>query len=260
MRSGLEIFSSSVFNLVFPDQCRLCERPLREISRVPVCAECLASPAPHEAEFFCRACRIPFLNSEALDELGLCPVCSEGGSNFDAVYSFGEYDGALRGLIHLFKYSKIETLAQPLSRLLVRALPREQPFDLIIPVPMHWRKRWERGFNQAELLAAPLARRYGIKLSQNLRRRRYTQSQAALSEAERRRNLKDSFCVTHPEEVAGRRVLLVDDVLTTGATLRAAAACLKSAGVAYVSALTLARVEHREVGRTLAALAATGTK
>lgn len=165
--------------------------------------------------------------------------------NFDAAYSFGSYEGPLRSLIHLFKYTKVESLAQPLSRCLERAMPREQRFDLIIAIPMHWRKRWERGFNQADLLARPLARRCELKLAGNLQRKRYTKSQAALTETERQENLKDSFCVKNPEQLAGKRVLLVDDVFTTGATLRAAAGALKAAGVAHVSVLTLARVDRR---------------
>lgn len=165
--------------------------------------------------------------------------------NFDTAYSFGSYEGALQKLIHLFKYARVETLAGPLSRLLIRGLPLEQRFDAVVAMPMHWRKTWERGFNQAELLARPVARRYGVKLAKNLRRTRYTKPQAGLKEASRRENLKGSFRVRKAEQIAGKRVLLIDDVFTTGATLRAAAAELKAAGAVHVSALTLARVDRR---------------
>jgi ComF family protein len=185
-----------------------------------------------------------------LDEHDLCTVCREGLANFDAAYSFGSYDGPLQQLIHLFKYAKVESLAQPLSSFLLRALPLEANFDLIMAMPMHWRKRWQRGFNQAELLAAPVARRYGLPLLANLRRTRYTKSQAGLTESARRDNLRGSFRVHRPDQVAAKRILLVDDVFTTGATLRAAAAVLKSAGVAHVSALTLARVDRAISTRT----------
>jgi ComF family protein len=185
------------------------------------------------------------VDSYPLDEHDLCTVCRESLVNFDCVYSFGSYDGVLQKLIHLFKYGKVETLARPLSGLLIRALPVDERFDIVIAMPMHWRKRWERGFNQSELLAEPVARRYGLRLSSHLRRTRYTKAQAGLTEAERQENLKDSFIVSHAEQVAGKRVLLVDDVFTTGATLRAAAAALKAAGVHHVSALTLARVDRR---------------
>lgn len=238
------------FNLVFPDDCRICEQPLANVSRVPVCGSCVALPQPLEAEFFCRACRTPFVDEIALDGNDLCAVCREGLANFDAAYSFGSYEGTLQQLIHLFKYGKIETLAQPLGHFLLRALPLEGNFDLIIAMPMHWRKRWERGFNQAELLAEPLARRYGLPLATNLRRTRYTKPQAGLSEAARSENLRGSFRIQRPEQVAGKRVLLIDDVFTTGATLRAAAAVLKSAGCAHVSALTLARVDRAISMRT----------
>ncbi|HEY2857641.1 MAG TPA: ComF family protein [Terracidiphilus sp.] len=234
-----------LFNLVLPDDCRLCAQPLVNVSRIPVCKSCLSLPQPLQAEFFCQTCRTPFLSSYPLDHNGQCAVCRENAVNFDFAYSFGSYEGPLRKLIQLFKYGKIESLAGPLSALLLRAVPRDQNFDVIAAMPMHWRKQWERGFNQAELLAQPVARRYGLKLATNLRRKRYTVSQAGLSEAGRRQNLKGSFAVGRPEQIAGKRVLLIDDVFTTGATLRAATAALKSAGVAKVSALTLARVDGR---------------
>jgi ComF family protein len=164
---------------------------------------------------------------------------------FDRAYTFGSYEGSLQQLIHLFKYGKIETLAHPLSELLLRALPRELSFDVVCAVPMHWRKQWDRGFNQAALLAAPVAKRFGLKLSENLRRSRRTKAQASLNEKERRQNLAGSFAVSQPQKLANKRVLLVDDVFTTGATLGAAAATLKAAGAAHVSILTLARVDRR---------------
>jgi ComF family protein len=243
--SAIGNLSGTIFSLVFPDECRLCEQPLRHLSSVPVCPSCLLLPQPLQAASFCRFCRTPFVDSYPLDEYDLCTVCRESQVNFDATYSFGSYEGPLRNLIHLFKYAKIESLALPLSRFLIRAMPLDQRFDVIMAMPMHWRKRWERGFNQADLLARPLAKRYGVKLATNLRRRRYTRSQAGLTQTQRQENLKNSFCVRKAEQIAGKRVLLVDDVLTTGATLRAAASALKAARAAHVSALTLARVDRR---------------
>lgn len=184
----------------------------------------------------------------SLDARGLCDICRGVLVNFDRVYSFGSYEGALQRLIHLFKYGKVETLARPLGRLLIQAIPLDQRFDVIMAMPIHWRKRFERGFNQAELLARPVARRYGMKLCGSLRRKRYAKSQASLTEAQRTENLKDAFEVRNCASLAGKHVLLIDDVFTTGATLRAAAAALKGAGVARVSALTLARVDRGSSG------------
>jgi competence protein ComFC len=241
----MESVAATLFNLIFPDQCRLCEQPLKNLSRIPVCPSCLALPAPLVPEFFCRACRTPFVDAYPLDEYDLCTICRGSLVNFDTAYSFGSYEGPLRKLIQLFKYGKIESLARPLSRLLIRALPLDQRFDLVLAMPMHWRKRWERGFNQAELLAKPVARRSGLKLSRHLRRAKFTAPQAGLTEARRRQNLEGSFHVRRPHEIQGKRLLLVDDVFTTGATLRTASAALKLAGAAHVTALTLARVDHR---------------
>ncbi|MGH9611297.1 MAG: ComF family protein [Bryobacteraceae bacterium] len=165
--------------------------------------------------------------------------------NFDAAYAFGSYEGALRDLIRLLKYGKVVTVARPLSRRLLGALPLNERFDLVMAMPMHWRKRWARGFNQAELLARPVARRMGLKLANNLRRRRYTAPQASLDEAQRRQSPQGSFAVRKAERVKGKRVLLIDDVLTTGSTLRAAAEALKAAGAAHVSVLAVARADRR---------------
>ncbi len=219
-----------------------------DVTRIPVCAACLAIPKPLQTDFYCRSCLTPFVDSYPLDEFDLCTVCRESALNFDAVYSFGSYEGTLRELIHLFKYAKVETLAGPLGRMLAEAAPVHERFDAVVAMPMHWRKRWTRGFNQAELLAGQTAKRYGLRLSSCVRRKRATKAQAGLSEAERRENLNDSFLVARPQEVAGKRVLLVDDVFTTGSTLRAATAALKGAGALRVVALTLARVDRNPFG------------
>ena len=100
------------------------------------------------------------------------------------------HDGDLRDLIHLFKYARMRTLERPLGRFLATALPREERFDFIVPVPMHWRKRWSRGFNQAERLARAVSRRSGLPVWQGLRRTRKTSVQAGLTLAERRINME----------------------------------------------------------------------
>jgi competence protein ComFC len=160
-------------------------------------------------------------------------------------YSFGSYEGSLRDLIRLFKYSKIETLSKPLGRLLLEVLPRDQSFDLVTAMPMHWYRRWERGFNQADLLAKPVARKYGLKVAPLLRRVRLGKRQAGLGATERHKNLKGAFQLARNARVEGKRILLIDDVLTTGTTLAAATAVLKDAGAKWVSVLTVARVMRR---------------
>ena len=168
---------------------------------------------------------------------------------FDAAYSFGFYENELRKLIHLFKYSRIQTLSAPLGRLLARALPREQTFDVIVPMPLHWRKRWQRGFNQSELLAREIGRRTQTPVRNCLRRVRSTASQAGLTSAKRRKNVSGAFQTTrrakHRKALDGLSVLLIDDVMTTGATAASCARALKRGGARQVTLLTLARVDRR---------------
>jgi len=150
-------------------------------------------------------------------------------------------------LIHLYKYRKVRTLAGPLGDLLLRALPRDEAFDCVTPVPLHWRRRWQRGFNQADLLARRVAAHTGIPRMRLLRRLRSTASQASLSNTSRRRNVSAAFACRLPDRAAGRQILLIDDVMTTGATAAACALTLKRAGAARVALLTLARADRRFV-------------
>jgi ComF family protein len=180
-----------------------------------------------------------------LDAEGRCALCRNGLRGFDAAYSFGAYEGALRKLIHLYKYGKVQTLARPLGELLLRALPRDERFDLVVPVPLHWRRRWQRGFNQAELLARLVAARRAIPVTKVLRRVRSTSAQAGLSGTGRRRNVAAAFRCRNSSLMKGRRVLLIDDVMTTGSTAAACALALKRAGASRVALLTVARVDRR---------------
>ncbi|MGD0199640.1 MAG: phosphoribosyltransferase family protein [Bryobacteraceae bacterium] len=243
--SALHKTVAVLFNLLFPDECRICGQKLAQISRIPVCRACLRAPEPLAAACFCVSCRTPFLNRAPLDEQGRCALCRLGARGFDAAYSYGAYEGTLRELIHLFKYSRIRPLAGPLGDLLAQAIPREERFDAVVPVPLHWRRRLARGFNQSALLAQAAARRYGLRVLHAVRRRRATSAQAGLSNAERRANVAGAFRVRRRRVVAGRRILLVDDVMTTGATASACAAALKRAGAGYVALLALARVDRR---------------
>lgn len=212
---------------------------------MPVCRACLLKPEPLAAEYFCVQCRAPFRSSFPLDEQGRCGLCRRGVRGFDAAYSFGFYEGELRELIHLFKYGRVQTLAKPLGRLLALAFPRDQRFDLIVPMPLHWRKRWQRGFNQSALLASEMGRRANVPVKNALRRVRFTTSQAGLTNAKRRLNVSGAFRARRSAILQGKRVLLIDDVMTTGATAASCARALKMAGVEQVTLLTLARVDRR---------------
>jgi len=231
--------------MLFPADCRVCQRALDKWTRVPICADCLQSPAPFQADYFCAVCNTPFLNAYPLDDQGVCAACRSGLRGFDHAASFGLYEGPLRSLIHLFKYSGMKPLARPLARYLERIVPEDRHFDAIVPVPLHWRKRWARGFNQSEVLSRYLARLSGIPVADGLRRKRPTATQAGLASAGRRRNVEGAFEARRGAKLTGLHLLLVDDVMTTGATASACAQALKRGGAKSVSLLTLARVDRR---------------
>lgn len=212
---------------------------------MPVCDECMASPVPHDADYFCAVCHAPFLNDFPLDEHGVCAACRSGLQGFDYAASFGMYEGALRDLIHLYKYSGMRPLAKPLAGYLQRAIPVDVPFDAVVAVPLYWRKQWSRGFNQSELLARLVSDHRRIPLLHALRRKRATATQAGLASAGRRRNVTGAFELRKRPQVAGKRILLIDDVMTTGATASACAAVLKRGGATSVSLFTVARVDRR---------------
>ena len=183
-----------------------------------------------------------------------CGACREGESAFDGARSFGVYTGKLRQAVLRLKFAGDERLGTRLGELLAPtwdSLPQVGEFasPLVVPVPLHPSRRRERGFNQSELLAAGLVRALGRQsggaapqvAKACLRRKCATPPQTGLSVAARRENLKGAFEVVKPEAVRGRGIVLVDDVMTTGATLSACARALKSAGAARVMGLTLAR-------------------
>jgi ComF family protein len=144
----------------------------------------------------------------------------------------------VRGL----KFGRLDYLGGHLAAALVDGLgDRLAGFDRVVPVPLHWRRRLARGYNQAEQIARPLAARLGLPCAPLLARRRATPPQSLLGKADRLANLRRAFRVPRPEKVRGLRILLVDDVATTGATLDAAARALKNAGAAAVIALVAGR-------------------
>jgi ComF family protein len=234
---------AALFSFAFPDECRICDAPLTELSRIPVCSRCLNKPKPLSAEYACARCQTPFLNRFPLDEQGLCTVCRLGAQTYDACFSFGSFEDELRDLIHLLKYGRVQTVAKPLGKLLSAVLPRDQVFDAIVPMPLHWRKRWQRGFNQAELLAQELSRRTGIPVRKLVCRIKNTSAQAGLTSAKRRANMSMAFRTTR--SLDGQRLILLDDVLTTGSTAASCARALKRAGASYVAMVTVARVDRR---------------
>jgi ComF family protein len=240
--------SGSLAAVLFPDCCRLCERALRSLTPAPVCQSCLDSLQAAESSFFCQCCGLPFESAAPLHGTEECGLCRLRVWDFDRVRGFGAYEGDLRRLIHLLKYDKMRPLARPLAERMAARLPELGLADILIPVPLYRWRRWQRGFNQAEALAQELSSLSGIPCSRKvLRRTRPTRPQVGLSNRERRLNLAGAFDVSSPQFVSGRRVLLVDDVMTTGATLDACARALKAAGAVWVAGLTAARAKRRYI-------------
>ncbi len=178
----------------------------------------------------------------------ICAACLEPRPHFIKATAYGAYDSELRELIHLLKYERVEPAAKALGELLIEAIQKLGAVDdgvLVVPVPLYRSKRRERGFNQAELIARMAIKKNvksGLKLTTDvLVRTRPTVSQIGLTRPQRVENMRGAFRVVHPNKVAGSRVILVDDVLTTGTTASECARVLQKAGAEKVWVATVAR-------------------
>ena len=237
-----------VLDLVFPAVCPVCVARSDAAAYRPFCAPCWTA-LPVGVGPGCAVCGEPF---PGLAGALPCDACRRAPPPYAFARAVAPYRDGMREAIHALKYGRRPVLATPLGRLLADAGAAAAPVPLadwaegIVPVPLHPTRHAERGFNQAELLAAPGATRWRLPmLPRALARVRPTAPQADLDAEARRANVRDAFKVTRPGEVRGRRVLLVDDVLTTGATVGAAARALLTAGATAVGVLTLARVVLR---------------
>ena len=236
----------SLASVLFPAPCRICARTLTNASRIPVCESCLEG-FERIAEPMCVRCGRPFESGVALEAIEpKCRLCRAEFYAFERARSFAVYDDALSEAIVLLKYEEVSRLgAWFAGRLagIVEQAPEAWRADVVIPVPLHRERRRERGYNQAELIARPLARRLRLRLDADaLVRTRPRPAQLVLSRSEHWKSVRGAYATREGGRVDNLRVLLVDDVLTTGATLDACARALKKAGAAAVLGLTVARV------------------
>jgi ComF family protein len=200
-----------------------------------LCEECQEQIAYVEPPFCARCGNTVFTND-------LCARCQTNPLQIDRIRSVVYFEGVLREALHRFKYDQLTALARPLGDLLATYWRQHpMPVDVIVPVPLHNTRLRERGYNQAALLAREMARQVGVAVvERTLLRQRSTAPQVELDIKQRKKNVQGAFRCSS-DALAGQRVLLIDDVCTTGATLEACAVAVREGGAHTVWALTLAR-------------------
>ncbi len=239
---GREIISS-LMELLFPASCLACGQPPEQFSEIMLCRSCRAAVKLLSGPL-CPCCGKSFHKNTGADHL--CGLCLTGHYHFDMARALVKYSPPITTIISRFKYHGQTTSLksfQAIQQQLPGLTELKQP-DLIIPVPLHFKRLQKRGFNQALLLARAFypdqCQLIDFKV---LERHRYTEPQTGLSGKIRRQNLKNAFQVKDQEIVAEKRVLLIDDVFTTGTTVNECAKVLKRAGAREVLVLTMARVD-----------------
>ena len=237
-------FIKTIVEIVYPATCIACRERLKNKPAIEhlVCADCWGK-IKRNLPPFCYRCGRHLEKNIRIKNI--CLSCIKKTLHFDRAFSPCLYEGTLKELIHEFKYKNKDYLGQFLSKLMIEFIREYNlPIDLIdfiIPVPLHKTRLREREFNQAQILSDYIALKFNKKvMPDNLRRSRYTKTQTELEENERFLNVKDSFVIDKGQDIKGKNILLVDDVLTTAATSSEAAYALKSAGANIVFVLTLA--------------------
>jgi len=229
-------------DLVYPAHCLLCGVHLPNRGTIHICDVCLDEVSTFNGHV-CRKCGHPcgpYVPTETR-----CPNCRRRRLHFERAISSGRYRGPLKKLIWGLKFDCQPVYAVPLGKLMIEAAESHlclKDVDQVVPVPLHRKRRAERGFNQSEALAQELCRDLGLSLSlDNLRRIRPTPSQTRFTRRQREQNVKGAFATARPAECEDKRLLLVDDIMTTGATTSECAKVLYGSGARSVIVLTAAR-------------------
>lgn len=225
-----------IINLLYPSECPSCKNEPDTFLLAPFCSECWSGIEKYTGPS-CRICATPITSEDAT----VCAECMKKPPLFSKAMSFGLYENTLASAIHFFKFQRIRRLYRPLGDLLLRS--DMSGIDALVPVPLSARGLRERGFNQSLLLAKSLSDNNKVPLIMDgLLKKTDTPAQIGLSKTERGLNLKGSF--TTERNFSGMRLLLVDDVMTTGSTANECSKVLLRAGAKEVQVLTLARANY----------------
>ena len=233
-------------DLLFPKTCEYCGNSFEEGLSNILCSACFASITPYE-DPVCEHCGTS-LPMRAFEETAKprCRDCGEEEYHLNQARSFGPYQGQIRIIHHAFKFEGMENLCQPMAIKMLEAIPGFfwNGIEAFVPVPLSHEKLRERGYNPACHLAKMLSAHVGRPVRQLLKKVRSIPAQMSLTREERFKNPKGAYRVQEGEPMPGR-VVVVDDVYTTGATLEECAKVLKNAGVQWVGAVVFGRTPHR---------------
>lgn len=246
MRDAVAGLARHLGRLLYPETCLICDAGAAETPfRHGLCDECFRSVTADTLPACPRCAQTVGPHSDTSDG---CPECRGRAPGFDAALRLGPYGGKLRAAVLRTKALAGEGLADLLGRVFAECRGdqlRAAGVEVVAPIPLHWWRKWTRGYNQAEAVARELAAGLGAAFEPNLLRRvRQTKHQAELSLTERRENLRGAFRVRRSARIAGKTVLIVDDVMTTGSTLGEAARTVRAGGAGRVVVAVLARTEQ----------------
>lgn len=247
LRQGISDWATIGCSLLFSPRCAYCHAEIPEGDRDRfLCVDCLARLGP-ATWHGCRRCGGEVLECDFLPPH--CPLCRDTPLKFDAAVTLGSYHAGLRDVVLRMKRPSHDALSVAIGRLLARQRREqllEHQADVVVPIPMFWARWLSRGINSPDILARCLGKSLGIAVRRDiLVRHRNTLPQANLPPSRRFQNVRGAFRVRRPDAVNNARVLLVDDVLTTGATCSEAAKMLKQAGAACVAVAVVARAQGR---------------
>lgn len=225
---------------LLPLRCLVCQTPLLSNDQRRLCPKCWEG-LERLHPWLCQRCSLPLPDGGA--HCARCRV--HPPLPLTQIRAGGVYQGTLRRCLQQFKYGRKECFARALGELAVEGIqrpPATEPYEVIVPVPLDYWRRWRRGYNQAELLAHQVGSCLHLPvIPQALQKTRRTRRQVGLSRADRLRNLAAAFRVRQPASIQGKRVLLIDDVCTTGTTLQECAKALRRGGAAKVWGGVVAR-------------------
>ena len=234
-------FFNKIIEFLFPPACPLCDAPVSIHGEL--CADCWSVFAwisgPH-----CACCGYPFPMDLDLPDDTMCPVCASGQNELDWIRSACIYDDVSRSAVLPFKHGGRVGYANFMSRAMIWSMRDIENIDadIVMPVPLARGRLFKRGYNQATLLARPIARAIGVKMDVDSVRRKYRPDMGHKNAHQRAENIRGVFTVVNPDAIRGRKILLVDDVMTTGATFAELYRVLKRAGANAIYGVTFCRV------------------